>query len=1124
MSIPGRNGGPAPPQGLSQAAIEMHSILLRLQSTDNAMRGAAENEFNRATEMKGLCLEALCTLAVTTNVDSSVRAMAAVLLRRSAQDLWDGADENIRNDVKTKLLLGIRSDSRKDLRKKLCDTIAYIGAPLVDKEPSQWPELLPMLFELSRSAASHERECSLNIFSQLAEFLDQKVFKPHLATLQTAFFTGLTDNDTSLQLAALRATCSLLNLLESNLCSNFVDLVPHMLQPVKETISAGNFEDARSAIELLVDVVENEPKFWRKDLSQVCQLMLEVASNKNLGDESSPRQMALEFLVSIAEKLPTQCRKMGTFVRNVFPVGLEMMLELEDDREWYDQEDEDDSSDYTLFDCGQESLDRLAISLGGKAVLPVAEQIIPIYLRNDQSWVHRHAALLAISQIGEGCQKQIEAKLQDMITPALMMFRDPHPRVRWAAINCIGQMCTDFGPRIQADFHEPIVNSLIGVMDDAANPRVQSHAAAAVINFCDEATPVIIAPYLDRLLEKLQTLLQSPHRITQEQAVTAIAAVADSAETQFVKYYDWFMPRLKQVLSGATGQKHLRRLRGKVMECISLVGLSVGPEKFGPDAADVMDILVRTSALQTEDPDDPQSFYLMQAYARICRCLKGGFIQYLPHVMPGLLTAARQKPDIQVLELGDDDDGQEGSVDGYETVTIGDKRVGIRTSVLEDKAVACSMLACFIAELGGGFYNYYEEVAQLMVPLLKFFYHDECRSSAASCLPDLVRCVLESGKDPQRMQTMALVQYVLPHLVEAIKGEPDVEVLVNLVESLSAIAGMVVPPAIPDVLMPTIAQALSMVLLESEARNLEREQIAEQEDWDEEAQEEAEADEAKEEELVSKVTGATGSLMRNHSSNGFVEAFKTPYELTDEADGVSLMQIFWLRMQGSRSASERHAALCVFDDMIMYCGIEGVKIIGSILPAMRVYAVDPDPEVRQAACFGVGVCAQAGGEVFANSGGAEIAGELERVIRDPTSRSEVAESATDNAVSALLKMMEFQAGCLGDKAALYGKLIVEYLPAKNDESEARIMHSTLIRMVQASDPRILGENLSNLGRIVTILLSVLGTGLIDDESAHAAVNIIKGLQVQYPAEALQRVAAVLTDELKQKLQQVLTSA
>lgn len=185
------------------------------------------------------------------------------------------------------------------------------------------------------------------------------------------------------------------------------------------------------------------------------------------------------------------------------------------------------------------------------------------------------------------------------------------------------------------------------------------------------------------------------------------------------------MPCLKHVLSCTAGQTRLCRICGKVTERISSVGLSfghesvgpesagpesvdpknVGPEKFGPDIVNVVDILVRTSALMSEDPDRPQSYYLMQSHDRICRCPNDEFIKYFPHVMHRLLKAATQKPDIQLLELGYDDDGQDGSAEEYKTVTIGGSHIGIRTSVLVKKTAACSMLACFIAELEDGFKN-----------------------------------------------------------------------------------------------------------------------------------------------------------------------------------------------------------------------------------------------------------------------------------------------------------------------------------------------------------------------------------------------------------------------------------
>ena len=140
--------------------------------------------------------------------------------------------------------------------------------------------------------------------------------------------------------------------------------------------------------------------------------------------------------------------------------------------------------------------------------------------------------------------------------------------------------------------------------------------------------------------------------------------------------------------------------------------------------------------------------------------------------------------------------------------------------------------------------------------------------------------------------------------------------------------------------------------------------------------EDAEVDEAKQEELVSRVSSATGALLRMHGRNGFLEAFKTAYELSDSSDGVSTMQLFWMRMQQGRPAYERQAALCVFDDMVLYGGVEGIKVISNVLPAMRAYAVDRDNEVRQAACFGIGLCAHVGEDVFNGASGGEVCSDM----------------------------------------------------------------------------------------------------------------------------------------------------
>lgn len=156
-----------------------------------------------------------------------------------------------------------------------------------------------------------------------------------------------------------------------------------------------------------------------------------------------------------------------------------------------------------------------------------------------------------------------------------------------------------------------VISTLLQTMKDQSNPRVQAHAAAALINFTEDCPKSLLIPYLDSLVQELHItmvaklqevtsqsdqyvsclvtrtltrpcpfiqLIHKGTKLVLEQVVTSIASVADTAEEKFVPYYDLFMPSLKDIVVNAV-QKELRLLRGKTIECISLIGLAVGKEK-----------------------------------------------------------------------------------------------------------------------------------------------------------------------------------------------------------------------------------------------------------------------------------------------------------------------------------------------------------------------------------------------------------------------------------------------------------------------------------------------------------------------------------------------------------------
>ena len=95
------------------------------------------------------------------------------------------------------------------------------------------------------------------------------------------------------------------------------------------------------------------------------------------------------------------------------------------------------------------------MAIGGNTVLPVMTSLLG-QLLDHTDWRGRHAALLAVCQVTEGCAKQMAQEAQGLVDMVLSKCADPHPRVRYAAVHTIGYMCSDFDSVIQQQFHEPV--------------------------------------------------------------------------------------------------------------------------------------------------------------------------------------------------------------------------------------------------------------------------------------------------------------------------------------------------------------------------------------------------------------------------------------------------------------------------------------------------------------------------------------------------------------------------------------------------------------------------------------------------------------------------------------------
>lgn len=91
------------------------------------------------------------------------------------------------------------------------------------------------------------------------------------------------------------------------------------------------------------------------------------------------------------------------------------------------------------------------------------------------------------------------------------------------------------------------------------------------------------------------------------------------------------------------------------------------------------------------------------------------------------------------------------------------------------------MLVCYARELKEGFADYVEETVKLMVPMLKFYFHDGVRSAAAESLQWLLEAAVCKG--PEFVDGMW--KYMCPELLKAIDTEPENDVMLQLLGSLA---------------------------------------------------------------------------------------------------------------------------------------------------------------------------------------------------------------------------------------------------------------------------------------------------------------------------------------------------
>jgi importin-5 len=264
--------------------------------------------------------------------------------------------------------------------------------------------------------------------------------------------------------------------------------------------------------------------------------------------------------------------------------------------------------------------------------------------------------------------------------------------------------------------------------------------------------------------------------------------------------------------------------------------------------------------------------------------------------------------------------------DGWDFIPLHGQQVGIKTSILEEKCTAYEMLCCYAQELKGAFFPYVPSVLdELILPGLKFYFHDGVRSASAKSLPHLVESAKEANPNDLSVANK-IFRTVIDTLLGRIgdEGSPDIssEFFESFYETVDIAGNNCL--TVPD--MNAFIEVTASQLRDYGNRKTQRdEQVASGDrdiEEDEDLQEAITADEI----LLSAISKSIHTIFKRHKSTFLpIWAKMVPYVEAGLA---------------SNEATTRSWAICVIDDVVEYCNGDALHYVGQYLPTLVTSVTD----------------------------------------------------------------------------------------------------------------------------------------------------------------------------------------
>lgn len=651
--------------------------------------------------------------------------------------------------IRDSLLQGTLAEQNSLVRHASARVIASIAA--IDFKNQQWPQLASLLAHATTSEQVMHRETGTYIIYTLLES-DCEIFADKTAELFQLFNNTIKrteSNEVRINtLLCLGRISSLIKPDEDVLNLNrFHEIFPMMVDVLKDVIEQDNEDHIMQAFEIFQNLLYSDSALL-KYFKELIEFMMEISLNTKISDET--RTQALSFLMQSAK-----FRKMK--IQGTKDLGEVLTLNSIRIATEIDDETDDDDDEVTPSKSALGLLDLLATNLPPRQVVVPLLNVLPQYVQNTDP-KYRQAGILSLGMCVEGAPDFVGTQLDILVPMITQLLDDPEIRVRGAALISVARLADDLAEEL-CKHHQTLIPLLIKNVDASTTlshttgndqkkslELLKSSCGALDSVSCgiDKTTMLI---YIPELIPRLGNLLSHPDMNVKASAAGALGSIAESAENEFMPYFESSMKALSQFVTIKHSYEELD-LRGVVTDALGSIAAAVGAEAFRPYVDDLM--RASEEGLHLGHPRLRETSYIL--WSTLAKVYELDFNPYLHGVVKGLFESLEQS---ESEDLSDLDDGKQEFL-GQNITASGNKIPSIsksdccnddmcdehdsdwdddfsHTAAAMEKEVAIEVLGDVISHTRRHFMPYFEKAVEITLGLIEHGY-DGVRKGAIGTL------------------------------------------------------------------------------------------------------------------------------------------------------------------------------------------------------------------------------------------------------------------------------------------------------------------------------------------------------------------------------------------------------